>query len=108
MLTDTIPQGTSFVLTETNDSPDSYKVTMQAAVGSAAASDIYAQTIVASGDSATASSVTLSDKVDVDIENLLDAISPTGYVSRFAPFVLMLAGGVLLLAMTRRIRRRVA
>jgi len=99
-----IPEGAAVVITETNDTPDSYKVTMQKTVGSASATDIFAQTIVDSNNTAAASSLTMSDKVVVDIENLLEAISPTGVAMRFAPYAMMLGFGIVLFVLSKKSR----
>lgn len=51
-----------------------------------------------------AQSDTETELSHITIDNKLDAISPTGVVLRFAPYIAMLAGGVLLLVLARKRR----
>lgn len=97
-----VPVNSTVVLTETNDSPDSYTVHMTKSVNGAAASDIYASAIVAASGSAAASSVTLSSKVEIAVDNTLDAISPTGYAERFAPFAILVMMGLVMFLVARK------
>ena len=96
-----LPVGSTLTVTETNDSPDSYKVKMESSLNGAAATTIYTEAIVAASATAVSSSVTASTKVELSITNTLDAISPTGFADRFTPFAILVVLGIGLVVMTR-------
>ena len=101
-----IPVGTSAAtvkLTEKNDSPDAYKVK---AGTEAAGADLLTEAIVYAGaTSGETTSQTLSNTVKVYFTNTLEAISPTGVVLRFAPYVLMLVAGLAIFFVGRKFKK---
>ena len=97
-----IPAGSTVAITETNNTPDSYKVK---AGTSAGAVDLFAEATIASGANAGPTSTqTFTAKQVAFITNTLDAISPTGIVMRYGPFGFMLAAGIALLFVATRRR----
>ena len=109
-----IPASTTAVVTEINDSWDVYTASQESITGGTSTPDaqknIAAQSVTTSIFSiaavANATTVTSNSEVDTELQvkNEIAVISPTGYVSRFAPYALILVGGVALLviAMKRR------
>ena len=101
-----VPEGTEFTFVEQNNTPDSYRVSATALVGSDDPDDatsVLDEAVIAAGQSTSSSdAVAMSSFATVDITNTLDAISPTGFITRFAPYVLLLVGGILLIVLGRK------
>ena len=109
-----LPAGTQYQVAEKNDTADTYKVTILddtidtyligtstsgVAIASGANTGLTTATALGNLNGST------YESEDVKIENRLDAISPTGYVTRFAPYAFMLAGGIVLLIIAKKTRK---
>ena len=100
-----IPAGSTISITETNDTPDIYKVSTTSTNSDAA--DLQAaekengQTAVLSGIAPTA----LTSDVAVTYTNALTVVSPTGLLLRIAPFGIMLLAGCVFIVIARKARK---
>ena len=93
-----IPMGTTLTINEKNDTPDTYKMEATGLEG-------FTSSTAANTESGTGTVTSSAIEVkEVTFTNTLDEISPTGVVLRFAPYIAMLAGGVLLLVLARKRR----
>ena len=98
-----IPTSAKASVVERNNTTDSYKVKAGTTSGAA---DLLTEAIIAAGASTNATSdVIINAKKDIFLTNTLDTISPTGYVVRFAPYALMLIGGIVLLIIAKKHKR---
>lgn len=121
-----LPVGTTAAVTETNNTPDIYTVSAEHDNGAtlqvnSADSDTVAGsgtgavttlTVYNTTDNATPvasgqiAATAVTDTIDtITVTNDISAVSPTGYVARFAPYALMLIGGIALLIVAKKHRR---
>lgn len=99
------PVLTTAVVTEYNNTYDIYKV--GATFNNTQDATLVGTATMASTATAATTSTDSLITTDMDVfvvTNTIDAVSPTGYVTRFAPYVLILIGGVALLIIA--IKRR--
>ena len=103
-----IPKGTSVTVKETNDENQTYTLTGTKAVGVNDTTKITnINQKLAKDASYTSESVEINgeSKAEIEFTNTATAISPTGVIFRFAPYLLMFAFAMALLIMSTRRRR---
>ena len=106
-----LPKGTTVTVKEYNDTVDDYKLTTSFA-GTTSEATISAATLGTDADHLTGETGVLINSYSTTVKadantvltftNDLASISPTGYVSRFAPYALILIGGIALLIIAKK------
>lgn len=107
-----IPVGTSVKVTEYNNTADKYTATLPTVTAGNSDDVAINDGELTAGDTAdTTVAMTVVgteagsyENTAVTFNNELSEVSPTGVVLRFAPYIAMLAGGVLLLVLARKRR----
>ena len=113
-----IPNGTKAAVKETNNvTGTTYTTTAKEKIGSGAAVQVEftVGTSVKSTDGKTATMApnanavyaqsaapAVGNNVEIEFTNVLAMISPTGYIARFGPYILMLIGGIALLVVAMK------
>ena len=107
-----LPKGTTVTVTEYNDTVDTYKLTtsFDGTTSTATKSNAAEGTTLATAtgetgvliNSGDASNVKADKKTVLTFTNNLETISPTGVVLRVAPYMAILCGGIVLLALTKK------
>ena len=85
------------IITETNNTRDTYKVSINGAQ----------KTAVESGDDATSSTLVAKDNssTDIIVENNLEEVSPTGIIMRYGPYVGMVIVALAFIFMRKKISK---
>ena len=101
-----IPIGTAITIIEKNDVTGTTYMAASSGADTNAESKPIAPTECSNGAliSAQTNVSNISDK-NVTFTNTLSLISPTGYISRFAPYALLLIGGIALLVIATKRRK---
>lgn len=104
-----VPVGTTVLVKETNDTFDQYTPSITTQTGFKGLTLTTTGAIAAgTGTTQLSASATISDKTQnsvIGLTNNLAEVSPTGYVTRFAPYALILIGGVALLVIAMKKRK---
>lgn len=102
-----LPTTVTFNINEENKTADTYKATA-AAEGFELTTKADKSDLVGNGnlDVASGAIAQASAKIDIIVTNNLDAISPTGVMLRYAPYILILAAGIVIFALSRRRREK--
>lgn len=109
-----LPQSAKYIVTETNNSYDTYTVTISDNKGDTH----FAEAAVARNNSAATEKIALVSGYSVNevgqqamesitVLNFLNAISPTGVALRVAPYAIMLIAGTFLLGFGKKFRKSV-
>ena len=97
-----LPTTVSYTVAEANPTYDTYTATVTVTTGTGTAVGGSLTPQATSLSLVSGGTVTGSSAIAIGVENHLDVISPTGYVTRFAPYALILAAGVVLLIVAKK------
>ena len=108
-----LPAGTTAVVSEINDTYDIYKASQDSSsaggtwtapdAANIAANHVDASIYTASGvNNGTMTTTNSETDTYLKVKNEIEIISPTGYVARFAPYALILIGGIALLIIAKK------
>lgn len=111
-----LPNNTTYTIEETNDTKDTYKVTItdESAVSASATAPtptpaiLKAEASVKTNEKATLENQKTEDAsleneyISVKYTNRLDSITPTGIFLRYAPYIIMAAAAIILIVVMRR------
>lgn len=101
-----IPVGTTVQVKETNNTYDQYTPSITTQTGFTGLTLTETGALVAlSGTTQLSNAVEITSKTAksvIGLTNNLAEVSPTGYVSRFAPYALILVGGIVLLVIAKK------
>jgi hypothetical protein len=109
-----LPAETTYQVGEKNNTADTYKVTiLDDTIDSYLVGSATDGTSVAAGSNTGMTTATAVGNLngsdyeseDVQITNKLESISPTGYIARFAPYAVILIGGIAMLIIARKSRK---
>ena len=107
-----LPANTTFNVTEANNTPDTYQVAVtdaaagevvkQTAVDPNAAQAMFAEATAITDYAAAKAEAPKAAYTDTTFTNTLNEVSPTNVVTRYAPFIFILAAAIVLLVVMRR------
>ena len=109
-----LPAETTYQVGEKNNTADTYKVTiLDDTIGSYLVGSATDGTSVAAGSNTGMTTATAVGNLngsdyeseDVQITNKLESISPTGYIARFAPYAVILIGGLAMLIIAQKSKK---